>query len=294
MAANRPQRPFLVTLGLTFVVAFFLPVSWIRPWSNVLAGLVSIPVQPLGDFGVRLARWIWPPQDPLAHESPRVQQLSEQLEIARQTAHVKQLRIEALQEELRELQQARQFHGGAVPIDTLYARITGRGPDRAGGLVRLNVGRRNGVTPDAVAVFRGVHLVGRVAEDVGRVSCWLISLTDPASGYIEVALVPLAAPDLSRSQVPRIQVQADGRGGLVGEIDRDVRVSPGDVAELHDMAWPQSAQGMKVGIVESVSPKESQPLLNNVVIRPEYQAHRLSSVILKIERVEALADGGQP
>ncbi len=294
MAALRPQRGFVLVLGLVFLVAFGLPIAWIRPWSGVLAGLVGIPVQPLGDFGVRVARWVWPPRDPLADETQRIQELSEQLEIARQVTQVKQLRIEALQEEVRDLQQARQYHDGAVPIDTLHARVTGRGADRAGGLVRLNVGRRNGVTADAVAVFRGVHLVGRVAEDVGQLSSWLVPVTDPATGYIEVALVPASNPDLSRSQVPRIQVQPDGHGGLVGEIDRDSAVRPGDVVELHDPAWPQSAQGMKIGVVESVAPKDSQPLLKAVVIRPQYQAHRLSSVILKIERAEAVAEGRTP
>ncbi len=284
MPRIRSQRTLGLVVGLTLIVALFMPTPWVRPCTGALAGIVSVPIQPLADFGTRLSRWLWPPPDPLAEEPPIVQHLTEQLEGARQLAHARQLEIEKLLEEIRELERARSFHRGPAAVDTLFARITGRSGEGAAGLVRLNVGTRHGVEAGAIAVFRGVHLIGRVAEDPGHLSAWVVPLTHPSTGLLDVVIVPAGDPDPPFDAAPRVQLSPDGRGGLVGEVDRNAVIAPGDVAELFDQVWPAAAAAMKVGTVERVVPKESDPLLSTIVVRPQYPAHRLPSVTLKIER----------
>ena len=281
MLSSRSQRPFLAVIGTTIAVSVLMPTSWMRPCTGTLAGIVNVPVQPFGDFAVRLRNWIWSPDDPLAPESDKVRYLTEQLEMARQLAHARQWQIEALEEEIRELTDARRFDRGQSTFETLFARITGRS---ASGLLRLNAGTRHGVKAGAVAVFRGGHLIGRVAGDVGRLSSWLVPLTDPATGLLEVVLLPADGSEIDLRAAPRLQLVADGAGGLVGDLPRDVPIQRGDLVEVADPTWPESAWGLKVGVVDAVSVNEKHPLRSQVRVLPRFAAHRLASVTLKIER----------
>jgi hypothetical protein len=287
------MRSFVVALTLIGIVGLVVPAAWMAPVTGVLAGLLGIPVAPLGDMGTRLGRWLRPPRDPVAAQPEMVQHLLEELEVARQVAHERQWRIEELQEQIRELERARRSHRGEAAVETLYARNTGRGTGRGDGLLRLSVGRNHGVTAGAVAVFRGVHLVGRVAPDPGALCCWLIPITDPAAGLLAVSILPPDAPDGQIASAPRVQLSPDGRGNLVGEIDRNARIRPGDVAELFDPVWPTGAAGMKIGAVQEIVPREDDPLLCTVVVKPQYPAHRLPAVTLKIESVFP-PDGVEP
>jgi cell shape-determining protein MreC len=283
VSPSRSQRAFLAVVGITLVISVFTPARWLRPCTGAMAGIVSVPVQPFGDFALRVRNWIWTPDDPLSGESDKVRLLTEQLEMARQLAHARQLQIEALEEEMRELTDARRFDRGQAAFETLFARITGRHPDSGGGLLRLNRGSRDGVRAGAVAVFRGGHLIGRVAADVGRLASWLVPVTDPETGLLEVVVLP-ADDDGADLQRARLQLEPDGNGGLVGELPREVTVNRGDIVEVADPTWPESAWGLKVGVVDAVSVQENNPLRNQVRVVPRFPAHRLASVTLKIER----------
>lgn len=301
-SGTRSQRAFAVAVGLMLTINLFFPTSWLLhdlglrlgPWPLMLASIVNVPVQPLGDFGVRFRNWLWLPGDPLAGESERVQFLADELDELRAITYAKQLMIEALREEVRELQEARRLHQGTAHIGTLFARITSRSPDRAGGMVRLNAGSRHGVTAGTVAVFRGGHLIGRVAGDVGRLSSWLIPITDPAAGFLEVVILSADELEPQMGKAPRVLLSPDGTGGLVGDLDRSFEVSRGDIAVLADPSWPPSGQGMKIGLLESVTASTAQPLLETVLVRPQFQAHRLGSVTLKIELADDAGEGDLP
>ena len=301
-SGTRSQRAFAVAVGLMLTINLFFPTSWLLhdlwlgfgPWPLVLASIVNVPVQPLGDFGVRFRNWLWKQGDPLADESERVQILTDQFEELRAVTYAKQLTIEALQEEVRELQEAHRLHEGTAHIVPLFARITSRSPDRAGGIVRLNAGSRHGVTAGTVAVFRGGHLIGRVAGDVGRLSSWLIPITDPATGFLEVVILPADELEPRMDKAPRVLLRPDGTGGLVGDLDKSFEVSRGDIAVLSDPSWPLGGQGMKVGRLESVTASTAQPLLETVLVRPQFHAHRLGSVTLKIEVADDADEGDLP
>jgi hypothetical protein len=78
-----------------------------------------------------------------------------------------------------------------------------------------------------------------------------------------------------------------GDGGFTADVDRSVVITEGDIVRLTDPppAWPAAAQAMVVGMVESVQPKQSEPLRNTVAIRPKYQVTQVAKVVLKIEVV---------
>jgi cell shape-determining protein MreC len=279
--AARSQRALGAAIGLTVVLAL-LPAGWLR-WTAVASDIVNVPVQPLADAGVRLGRLLRGPPGEAGEQSEALRRRTEELEATRALLHAARLRIEALQEEIQHLQDARRFHQG-VQIDPLFVRVTGRNPDGGRGPVRINAGSRDGVTPGTVAVYRGVHLLGRVGADVGRLSCRIVPITDPATGLVEAIILPADDPAAGLAGAPRLQLEADGRGGLVGDLERSLVVRPGDVVRLADPSWPDSAQGMILGTVASVAPEDLQPLLNVVTVRPRFGVHRVSSVTLKIER----------
>ena len=278
---SRSQRAFSIAVGLTFAAAL-LPTGWLG-WTSILADVINVPLQPLMDAGLGIATWIRPADDRFAGASVELRRLRVELEKTRALLYGARLRSEALEEEIGELQAARRLHQGAE-INPLYARVTARSPDRARGPVRLNAGSRHGVVPGTVAVYRGVHLIGRVADGVSRLSCHLVPITDPAAGLVEAIILPADDPLAAVKTAPRLQLAPDGNGTLVGDLDRSIVVSRGDIVRLSDPSWADSAQGMIVGLVESTSTKDLQPLLSSIVVRPRYQAHRVESVTLKIER----------
>jgi cell shape-determining protein MreC len=282
-SAFRSQRALAVAVGLAILLSL-LPVRWLG-WTAVAADIVNVPVQPLADAGVRLSRVLRGPEGGRAGESETLRRRTEELDATRALLHAARLQIEALQEEIRHLQDARRFHRG-VRIDPLFVRVTARSPDRARGPVRIDAGTRDGVTPGTVAVYRGAHLLGRVADDVGRLSCRVVPLTDPATGLLEVVILPGDDPTAEVADAPRVQLKADGSGALAGDLDRTRVVQPGDIVLMADPAWPDSAQGMIVGTVKAVQPKDLQPLLNRITVEPEFEAQRVTSMTLKIERAE--------
>ena len=286
----RSQRVFAISLGLTLLCAV-LPVGWLR-WTGVVANVFSVPVQPLADAGLRLGLLMRPGLT--ANGSNEVlRQRDEELQTTRALLHGARIRIEALLEEIDALQEARRFHR-AVEMTPLYARVTGAPPDRGSGPVRLNVGSRHGVVPYAIAIYRGGHLVGRVAGDVSRLSSRLVPLTDPSTGLVEGLILPAGDPIANIAQAPRIQLFPDGHGGLGGDLDRELAVSVGDVVRLADPGWPQSAQGLIVGTVESIEPNDHQPLRVLITVRPTFEAKRLDSVTLLVERFNDALGGEQP
>jgi cell shape-determining protein MreC len=286
--ATRSQRALWAAVGLTVVLGL-LPAGWLR-WTVVASDIINVPIQPLADAGVRLGRMLRGPDGEAGEESEAVRRRTQELEATRVLLHAARLRIEALQEEIRHLQDARRFHQGAQ-IDPLFARVTGRSPDRGRGPVRINAGSRHGVTPGTVAVYRGAHLIGRVGDDVGRLNCRIVPITDPATGLMEAIILPADDPAAELADAPRLQLVADGRGTLVGDLDRNRVVQAGDVVRLSDPAWPDSAQGMILGYVMSVESKDLQPLHNQITVEPDFHAQEVASVTLKIERLAAGEEG---
>ncbi len=276
----RSQRALAVATGLA-ILASLLPVRWLA-WTPILATVVRVPVQPLAQAGVQVSHWLRPGTDE-AGESEVLREQMTQLEKTRGLLHGARLQIESLLEEIAALQEARGLRPG-VEITPIVARVSGRPADRSGGPVRINAGVRHGVVAGAVVVYRGGHLVGRVAEGVARLSSSVIPITDASIGLVEGIVLPADDPVADVRTRPHIQLVADGHGGLAGDLDREIVINPGDIVLLADPSWPDSAQGLIIGNVTAVEPKDLQPLLNTVTVQPKYEARHVASVTVITER----------
>lgn len=279
-------RALGLAIGLTGVVSL-LPARLLG-WTRVPAEIVALPVQPLADGGIRLSRWLRPLEGE-AGESEAVRTLIADLETTRALLHAERLRSEGLLAEIEALREARAFRPG-VEMTPLYVRVVGQGPDRGQGPVRLGAGSVHGVEPGAIAVYRGGHLLGRVAPEVERLSSRLVPLTDPSSGLVEARVLPASDPLRALAGAPRLQLLPDGHGALAGDLDRNVAVERGDEVRLADPLWPDSAQGLIIGVVEDMRPKDLQPLLQLITVRPRYQAQRVSAVTLVVEQSAAAGE----
>ena len=286
---SRSHRALSITVVLLVILAL-LPVSWLR-WTAVGADLVAVPVQPMADAAVRMGRWVRPADREMAVASQAVKERTQEIEATRALLHAARLTIEALEEEISALQEARRYQPD-LEVNPVFARVTGRPPQRGQGPVRINAGTRQGVVPGTVAVYRGGHLIGRVADNIARLTSQVIPITDPSTGLMEAVILPADDPVAALASAPRVQLVPDGSGGLVGDLDRTVAVSAGDLVRLADPSWPASAQGTIIGFVESVQGKDLQPLLNSITVAPRYHAQRVASMTLMIERVEEALGGG--
>lgn len=261
-----------------------LPTSLLG-WVGDLSSIVRLPVAPLDDLGNSAAAWLRPVPEPHADLPPDAQALVKNLEEQRdryeRLYHATSQRIIDLQEQLQQLQQ--------VPIDTLEApvsllraQITTRNPSEPNAPVQLNRGTRQGVATSSIAVYNGVHLIGRVA-DVTAVSCSLHPLTDGATGLIRAAVLPAADDTITVAEAARVALKPTGDGAFLGEVAKDRHVKPGDNVRLFDSAWPMSAQAMIIGVVTDVRTKDDQPLRNEIVVKPRYTVAQLSDVTLIVE-----------
>ncbi len=263
------------------VVMSLMPVRWLA-WTPGLATVVRVPVQPLAQAGVQVSHWLRPAAGE-AGESEALRERTDQLEMTRALLHGARLQIDSLLEEIAVLQEVRGLRPG-VEITPIVARVTGRSPDRSGGPVRINAGTRHGVVAGAIVVYRGGHLFGRVADGVSRLSSGVVPITDGSLGFIEGVVLPADDPVADVRSRPHIQFVADGHGGLVGDLDREVVINLDDTVLLADLSWPDSAQGLIIGNVTSVEPKDLQPLLNTVTVQPKFHARHVASVTVIIER----------
>ncbi len=285
----RSQRALAVATALTVIVAL-LPTGWLA-WTAVLATILRVPVQPMAQGGVHVGQWLRSPAE-IPGESEALRARTEELETTRALLHRARLQIEGLQEQIEVLQEVQGLWPG-VQITPIFARVTRRAPDRAHGPIRINAGSRHGIVAGAIVVYRGGHLIGRVAEGVSRLSSGVVPITDAATGFIEGIVLPAGDPVTDVRTTPHIQLVPDDHGGLVGDLDRETPMHTGDVVRLADPSWPDSAQGLIIGMVDTVEPKDLQPLLNTVTVRPRFKARRVASVTVIIEHF-ADRSGGPP
>ncbi|MCA9283727.1 MAG: hypothetical protein KDA22_00830 [Phycisphaerales bacterium] len=287
-STNSPR--FLLAATLLIVVAALLPTRWLLPWTNDVAAVVNLPLAPLAEAAEGVRRWLRPERRLDSEGTDAELRLVEERDLYRSLWHAERLRTQQLEDLLQDFQLTAGRHRGGefVPV---AADVTGRSPERMAGVVRLNVGARNGVQAGDVAVYRGSHLIGRVAEEVTRLSSWLTPTIDPVIGRLECILLP---PDGQGGieEGRRVLLTPSGDGTFAADADLEWNVQVGDEAILDDPAWPSGGQGMTVGYVEDIRRRDDQPLRNRLVIRPRYDAHHVASVVVKAEAPPPDTRGG--
>lgn len=280
--------PFVlvVTLALCMAPGRALGIS------GLLAEVMSLVLRPFAELGNAFAQWVRPAPSGLegpANDPTWVQHLQQERDEFERLYVAEQAKVDALQQQLEQLQlMAReQFH---VPVRLLVARVAARSPSPLG-TVKLGRGSSHGVHEGDIAAYNAVHLLGKVTK-VSALQSELLPLANPSIGLLDAVIIPHDRRETPLSKAARVQLTPVGDGTLSGDVDRATIVSVGDLVQLLDDNWRQSAQGMLLGRVESVEPKESEPLRNTVVVRPQYHVSQVAYVTLKIELEDSATQPG--
>ena len=289
MTSQRGER---MRWGLPAAVLILLltsltPARWLG-LTREIAAIINVPFAPIQEFGNVLAITLRPPSrdvDDLPEAARAVvRQLERERDQYERLFRAAEARNAELREQLRQIQMV-PVGGDATDVLRLNAPITARSPADPDGAVRVRRGRREGVEVDAVAIYAGVHLLGRVIE-VDLLSSTIRPVMHESTGALTAVVAPAERTDLPLEAFPRIRIRPVDGGGFVGDIDRAAEVAVGDLVCLYDRSWPEVAQFRHLGIVEAIRPKPEQPLRNTLEIRPRYRLRDVRSVVLIVERPE--------
>ncbi|MDY7108997.1 MAG: hypothetical protein SYC29_10220 [Planctomycetota bacterium] len=288
----RPRASSQLALPLTLVATLamsLLPAGWRLPWQSDLAGIVHVFIMPFSHAGNALGGWLRPapgPADGMARDERDLEavlaQIIEDRDRARAESHRLRQRLAELEEQFRQLQQippeTRARAGGSV-----VAYIAARNPNSPLGVVQLKLpsGAAEEINPNTIAVYAGVHLLGRIVDEPARSACALLPLANAATGAIRARVVPRDRP-LGSGTLALVEPRGDGT--FTGDVDREAVAHEGDIVRLDDRRWPATAQGMILGKVAAVKPNDREPLRETITVRPVYQVRQVASVTLIIER----------
>lgn len=274
----------LPALVATSIVLALLPARF-SGWVGALSGPVEFALAPISDLASYVSRSFRPARPPDAAPDS---------ELARLRADRDALQTQLLQAEraMGEMERLiRDLQGGigmlgAGAMRSVSARVIGSGPDPADGTLIVRAGEDAGLlATDSFAVAGGVHLVGRVVG-VGPRTSRVLPVTHRRAGKMQAIVLPGSTDDslVATSAAGGFLCQLDpiGGGKLAGPLVAEaVNVEPGQVVRLSDPGWPEGAQMLVLGRVESVGPSPEQPLRQRVVVRPEIAPERVREVILR-------------
>ncbi|MEC9158280.1 MAG: hypothetical protein VYB77_09125 [Planctomycetota bacterium] len=285
----QPERGIVLASLLVLGLAL-LPTRWLTGWTSDLGSIIALPLTPLRHAAAGAVEWVRPTRDQgVVLDPSSVELLQRERDTYRGRWHSSRLRVEQLERELAQLQQARDLGLGDYWTPR-SAQVVRHNPARSGGVLTLNVGSRNGVRGGTVAVVDGDRLVGHVAPDVPRLTSRLIPLGtvgDQASETLDARVLD-AEPGEPAASDPGagrpIHLEVVGSSGLYrGVLERGSGVRPGQAVRLGtDPAWHSPAWGMLGGYVVRVEPSVEQPLREVITVRRAIRPERLSTVTLKI------------
>ncbi len=281
-----PDRALLITTFVVVVLAF-LPTRWLVPWTSDVGSVIALPLTPLGHAAGSVLAFVRPPMSEEIPDASELDRVLAERDAFRGRWHRARLRVEQLEGELAQLQRARArgIGGDWVPRTAAVVR---HAPARSGGLLSLNVGRRQGVVEGTVAVVDGDRLVGRVAPDVATLSSILIPVGTMGDAYgrdLRARVLPAEEETTGADKGVSIRLEPIGGGHLVGLLERGSGVKVGDFVRLGaDPAWQPTAWGMLLGRVVRIETMRQQPLRERIVVQRAVDPDRLPAVTLKLER----------
>lgn len=259
-----------------------LPQSSQSPWSGTLAAILWAPLVP----GASALAWV---RDRIRAPSEPYQGLPEDLRSAREDRDqlqgeldARQLRIEELERELRDI-------SGFRPADRAgwqprRATVVERGGGRPAGLLGIDIGTNQGVGEGDPVVIGGNQIIGEIASGGAENRSWVIPLDDRRCGRIDAIVTPQASGKGGNAarQSMLVQLVPQGNRTLVGELESLAGVNPGDSVLLGDAGWRPAAQGMRIGVVESVGKLDANPLRGRITVRMESDPARVTHVVVKV------------
>ncbi len=286
-----PKR-LLALAVLACVISALLPSRFTRPLTG-LADPVQLLFAPISFPASEVSRTLRPSRQPdLGLDPQDLDRLIDERNTYQQRWLQSQGQIAELRAQLRDLQEGRAL-APAVEFTDLSAPVIGATPALQDGILTIRAGSADGVVVrDTIAVARGVHLVGRVVR-VGRRTSSAQTITAMHRGRTQewidgLVFVGPEGPAFA------CQLQAIGDDRLEGDLASDATgVEVGQVVRLNDPQWPEWAQMLIVGRIESIRPKEGAPGRELITVRPELELERLRHIVLRMPD-ETSVSGGSP
>ncbi len=269
-----------LALVVTFIVLLGLcPTRWIAPLTGDLSSVLWVPLSPLSHGATSMRLWLRPrPASAAIDEAAAVVDR----DYYRGLWHAERIRTEELEKKLRMYEVTVGGPSKSEAVRLASANVIARTPGSGGIALKVNAGSQHGVSPGDIAVVEGDALVGRVAPEVGSVTSVIVSISDRSIGRFDAYIVPAAEERSNRrSEIP-VQLLPDGSGNLRGDIDLGGAVRPGDIVRFKDASWPRGAQGMRIGQVIDVLPKDAQPLRGEVTVRPAVDPAVVGEIVIKL------------
>lgn len=277
----RTRRAFSLAILVTIVLAL-APQKLLR-WTSDFAEIIRVPMRPFSHVGVRLGQWVRPPESYTLDVPEEARELVEHLQ--READHFKQLytaeqmEVASLRQTLEQIQ--RVPPESRLRVHLLGASIIARTPADGFAPVQLNRGSSHNLTVGSIALYEGVHLVGRIS-DVTAIGSTLLPLVHPNTGLLLARIA--TSYELKIDDWPVVQIEIPGDGTFIADVDETYSILEGADAIMDDPTWPAASRGMSLGRVTAIEDIEDQPLRKRLIITPRFQVYELSRVTLKIER----------
>lgn len=267
------QIPLLPVTLAALLLLGLLPVRFLR-WTPLLADPLDAVLAPFTHAGSFVAAYLRPARRASVVVDENVAALREEADRYYRLWLQAEHRIDTLTVEVAELRNARALTPETSDI-FLTAPIIRSASDLNADTMKIKGGRNRGITAGVVAVYRGVHLVGRV-DRVGPVTSTLLPVTSRGAGYLDCAIMP---PDREATMAEGARCQLRPHGSdpnlLTGDVEGTadwIKAADAEtlLVRLNDTHWPDGAQALIVGRIVRAYHDDANPLRLRVDVRPTY------------------------
>jgi cell shape-determining protein MreC len=279
MSPTTAQRAYPVTIVLLCVLGLGVPARFLG-WTDWIHDRLAIVVAPLGRPLAVAGAWLrggreGPGDEALLAYEEKVEFLEGELLRQRQENS-------RLQQVIRDLQSGLDL-AKDQPVRIVHAGVYGYSSDPRATFLRVQAGRKQGLSSTSFALAPGLQVVGRVVELAER-TCVVRPVT-ARNGEALAAVIIVKEGD---PEGLRCTLAPTGEGTLRGPVE-DRRDAAGGVIEpvmgqavrLNDPTWPAASRMLLVGRVEAVEASPQQPLRKIVTVRPTVEyLDRLSEVVV--------------
>ncbi|MCK4871538.1 MAG: hypothetical protein KAS72_02320 [Phycisphaerales bacterium] len=280
------QIPLLPLVLLALVILALLPARFLR-WTPLLADPVEAVIAPFAQLGSATAHWLRPASDPHANESELLAVLGQRVDKYEQLLREMKGRIDELTAERDGLLRARALNPEVLEEQYVEVVVIRGSSDTASSLIKVKGGRNRGIVVGAVAVYRGVHLVGRVSS-VEALTSTVEPITDAGASYLNCVIMPPGDESLlAQGAACQLRPHPTQPNLLTGDVAKtanwlDDEMIDDLIVRLDDDHWPAGSQALVVGRVVRHFRDDAHPLRLRVDVRPVYQPlDRLPKLLLR-------------
>lgn len=267
-------------MALTLLLAV-LPTRWLG-WTGDAADIIRIPIMPLAGVGSRVAGAMRPVnvQRGAAGNVEDLLHVEGQRDRLERLLLQEQLRSAEMEAQLRHIQGLPPRTSSSQPPLLIELDVTGRRPDHPVSGVELHVPAESTgrVQVGDALTWDGRWLIGRITR-VSDIRLSALPITHPDVGPLMGVLLPEGVK-ANAASAPAVRLRQNGRGQLLGEIDRRTDAKIGDRIVLADRAWPVSLQAFRIGRVTAVEDLDEAPLRRRLVVEPEVHLYELPWVVV--------------